>query len=181
MADVLTTQHTMSCPPGKILNPATGRCVSIAGAIGRKLLGPKSKRSSRSRSRSRPKPKPQRDDFLAVARAADANFSEQLREGEELYHVEVDGRLEYEARSLEDAFAWIYESVTEALGLDPVAEQAWHADGALFLRFGKRTTFRVSMTTPLSSVLYDLGGWARKRSVQTEDGLKVTPMLRNAK
>ncbi len=28
----------MSCPPGKILNPATGRCVLITGAIGRKLV-----------------------------------------------------------------------------------------------------------------------------------------------
>ena len=28
----------MSCPPGKILNPATGRCVKNSGRIGQKLL-----------------------------------------------------------------------------------------------------------------------------------------------
>jgi len=30
------------CPPNKILNPATNRCVSLNGAIGKKLIKPKS-------------------------------------------------------------------------------------------------------------------------------------------
>lgn len=29
----------MACPPDKIMNPSTGRCVLITGALGRKLLG----------------------------------------------------------------------------------------------------------------------------------------------
>ena len=28
----------MPCPPGKIINPATGRCVKVDGAIGKKLM-----------------------------------------------------------------------------------------------------------------------------------------------
>ena len=37
----------MSCPPGKIFNPATGRCVKIDGPIGKKLVA-----ASRGRSKS---------------------------------------------------------------------------------------------------------------------------------
>lgn len=52
----------MSCPSGKIVNPATGRCVSKTGKIGRSLLGSKpkvspKKSSKKSKPRSRKKSK----------------------------------------------------------------------------------------------------------------------------
>ncbi|MDD4930653.1 MAG: hypothetical protein PHG66_00670 [Candidatus Colwellbacteria bacterium] len=52
----------MSCPSGKIVNPASGRCVSKTGKIGKSLLGSpkkssKKSKSKKSKSRSRKKSK----------------------------------------------------------------------------------------------------------------------------
>ena len=41
----------MTCPPGKIVNPSTGRCVKRDGAIGRRVLGSPKRRSPVKKSR----------------------------------------------------------------------------------------------------------------------------------
>lgn len=85
-----TTPTHARCPAGKIVNPATGRCVLVSGAIGRKVLS--QMQVTQPQRPPQPRPRPQRPAPAPPQRPRANNNEEEVRGLTPYMMVQVRGQ-----------------------------------------------------------------------------------------